>query len=63
MAEPVVNFARPLAKDGKRGADVAATLGLSVRTVENHLRKIRQRLRVRTTAQAVSAAARLGETR
>ncbi len=45
---------------GKRGADVAATLGLSVRTVENHLRRIRERLRVKTTAQAISAATRLG---
>ena len=29
MAEPVVSFARLLAKDGKRGADVAATDSIS----------------------------------
>ena len=45
---------------GRRVADVAATLGLSDRTVENHLRRIRNRLRVTTTAQAISAAIRSG---
>lgn len=46
---------------GRRVADIAATLGLSERTVENHLRRIRQRLRVATTAQAVQAAIRSGD--
>lgn len=46
---------------GRRQADIAATLGLSARTVENHLRRARQRLGVATTAQAVRAAARRGE--
>lgn len=45
---------------GQRVADVAATLGLSERTVENHLRRIRQRLQVKTTAQAIGAALRSG---
>ena len=45
---------------GKRIADVATTLGLSDRTVENHLRRIRQRLRVKTTAQAIGVALRSG---
>ena len=45
---------------GQRVADVAATLGLSKRTIENHLRRIRQRLQVKTTAQAIGAALRSG---
>lgn len=46
---------------GRRQAEIAATLGLSARTVENHLRRARQRLSVATTAQAVRAAGRRGE--
>ncbi len=46
---------------GRRQAEIAATLGLSARTVENHLRRVRQRLGVATTAQAVRAASRRGE--
>ena len=46
---------------GRRQADIAVTLGLSPRTVENHLRRIRRRLGVRTTAQAVRVAIRRGE--
>lgn len=46
---------------GRRQADIAATLGLSERTVENHLRRIRRRLGVATTAQAVRVAVRNGE--
>lgn len=46
---------------GRRLADIASTLDLSERTVENHLRRIRQRLRVTTTAQAVRAAIRSGD--
>ena len=45
---------------GQRVAGVAETLGLSERTVENHLRRIRQRLRVKTTAQAIGFALRSG---
>jgi LuxR family transcriptional regulator (chaperone HchA-associated) len=41
---------------GRRQAEIAAALGLSERTVENHLRKARHRLGVATTAQAVSFA-------
>lgn len=48
---------------GRRVADVAATLGLSERTVENHLRHIRHRLQVTTTAQAISTAVRTGAIR
>ena len=36
-------------------------LGLSERTVENHLRRIRQRLGAATTAQAIGVAIRLGD--
>lgn len=46
---------------GHRLADVASTLNLSERTVENHLRRIRQRLRVATTAQAIRTAIRSGD--
>lgn len=45
---------------GWRQADIAATLGLSSRTVENHLRKARQRLGVATTAEAIRVAIRSG---
>ncbi|MFK8333026.1 PA1136 family autoinducer-binding transcriptional regulator [Pseudomonas sp. BJa5] len=46
---------------GRRQADIAATLGLSERTVENHLRAARRRLGVATTAQAIQVATRNGD--
>jgi len=46
---------------GRRQADIAATLGLSGRTVENHLRSARRHLGVATTAQAIKIAIRKGE--
>ena len=46
---------------GRRQVEIAATLGLSERTVENHLRRIRKRLGVTTTAQAIRIAIRNGE--
>lgn len=46
---------------GRRQIEIAATLGLSERTVENHLRRIRKRLGVATTAQAIRVAIRNGE--
>lgn len=46
---------------GRRQAAIAGTLGISERTVENHLRNARTRLGVKTTAQAVQAAIRLGQ--
>lgn len=46
---------------GRRQAEIAATLGLSERTVENHLRGARRRLGVVTTAQAIRAAIRTGD--
>ena len=45
---------------GQRVVEAAETLGLSHRTVENHLRRIRQRLQVKTTAQAIGAVLRSG---
>ena len=42
-------------------SDIAATLGLSGRTVENHLRSARRHLGVATTAQAIKIAIRKGE--
>lgn len=49
-----------LVASGWRQAEIAAVLGLSERTVENHLRRARQRLGVATTAQAVNVALRGG---
>ncbi len=46
---------------GRRQADIAATLGISARTVENHLRRIRMRLGVATTGQAIRIAIRNGD--
>lgn len=46
---------------GRRQGEIAATLGLSERTVENHMRRIRRRLGVATTAQAIRVAIRNGE--
>lgn len=46
---------------GRRQADIAATLGLSIRTVENHLRRARLRLGVATTAEAIRMAIRNGD--
>ncbi|MCX7070221.1 MAG: LuxR C-terminal-related transcriptional regulator [Gammaproteobacteria bacterium] len=46
---------------GRRQVEIAVTLGLSERTVENHLRRIRKRLGVATTAQAIRVAIRNGE--
>lgn len=45
---------------GSRQSEIAATLGLSERTVENHLRRIRRGLGTLTTSEAVRAAIRLG---
>ena len=46
---------------GKRQAEAALLLGLSERTVENHLRRIRSRLGASTTAEALRLAIRSGE--
>lgn len=46
---------------GRRQAEIAETLGISARTVENHLRHIRARLGVATTAQAIRLAIRTGQ--
>lgn len=46
---------------GRRQSEIAASLGLSGRTVENHLRRIRRRLGVATTAQAIRVAIRRGD--
>lgn len=46
---------------GRRQADVALLLDLSERTVENHLRRIRNRLGAASTAQAVHLLVRAGE--
>lgn len=45
---------------GWRQSAIADTLGLSVRTVENHLRNSRRRLGVATTAEAIRIAIRHG---
>ena len=46
---------------GRRQADVALLLDLSERTIENHLRRIRNRLGAASTAQAVHILVRAGE--
>lgn len=46
---------------GLRQSDIARVLGISERTVENHLRRSRSRLGVSTTAQAVQVALMTGE--
>ena len=46
---------------GRRQADVALTLGLSERTIENHLRRIRKRMGAASTAQAIHLLVRAGE--
>lgn len=43
--------------DGKTNQDIAAIMGLTPATVEKHLRLVRERLNVSTTAQAVAKAA------
>ncbi|AUH33071.1 PA1136 family autoinducer-binding transcriptional regulator [Paracoccus tegillarcae] len=46
---------------GRRQSEIAAVLDLSARTVENHLRRIRHKLGVATTAQAIKLAIRNGD--
>ena len=46
---------------GWRQAEIAESLGLSKRTVENHLRNARRRLGVATTAEAIRAGIHNGE--
>lgn len=46
---------------GHRQNDIALTLGLSERTIENHLRRIRHRLGAPTTAGAIKTAISVGE--
>ena len=46
---------------GKRQADAAQLLGLSERTVEIHLRRIRHRLGASTTVEAIRVAVARGE--
>ena len=46
---------------GRQHAAIALRLNLSERTIENHLRRIRQRLGAKTTAEAIRMAIRAGE--
>ena len=46
---------------GKRQSDAALILGLSNRTIENHLRRVRIRLGAATTAEAIHIVMRAGE--
>lgn len=67
-AQQITNLLRPLTTpslslrelevmrwiaSGRRQADVALLLGLSARTIENHLRRIREKLGATSTAQAI----------
>lgn len=49
-----------LLAEGRRPGDIAETLFLSVKTVKNHLTAVYQKLSVKTGAQAVAEAYRLG---
>lgn len=50
-----------LVSKGMKQKDIAGLLGISQRTVENHLRQIRNRLGVTTTAHAIQVALTTGE--
>lgn len=45
---------------GKSSLDIGVILGLSPRTVDSYIEKVRAKLRVRTRIEAVAAAVRLG---
>lgn len=45
-----------LIKDGQRNPEVAATLGLSTKTIENHVRSILQKLGAKNRTEAVVTA-------
>ena len=45
---------------GKSSVDIGALLGISARTVDDHLSEARRRLGVRTRVQAIVSAIRLG---
>jgi DNA-binding CsgD family transcriptional regulator len=49
-----------LLADGRRPADIAAHLVVSIRTVRNHLANVYMKLGVRTAGQAIAEAFRRG---
>ncbi|MCF8504105.1 MAG: helix-turn-helix transcriptional regulator [Caulobacter sp.] len=49
-----------LAAQGKTSPEIASVLGISSRTVDQHIREAGARLGVRTRVQAVAKAVRLG---
>ena len=71
MAPPPLSFPQKLTNKqrevvllagyGKQSADIATEIGISVKTVEKHLRDSRARLGVKTTAQAVMKATILNQ--
>ena len=48
-----------LASNGLTVVEIAASMGISVRTVEHHMAEARERLSARNTTQAVASAIRL----
>ena len=45
-----------LIKDGQRNPEIASTLGLSTKTIENHVRSILQKLGAKNRTEAVVTA-------
>lgn len=59
MMTPAQRLTLQLASDGLTVAEIAASMGISVRTVEYHLAEARRRLNARNTTHCVATAIRL----
>lgn len=59
MITPAQRLTLQLASDGLTVAEIAASMGISVRTVEYHLAEARRRLDAKNTTHCVASAIRL----